>query len=306
LLPEIKPEGALPRPFLPRLSLRTKAMVVLSVPMMLLLIGLIVLYRAESSAFELDRAIDRAYQRRVALSASTPRPAREALIAAEDRTIADSREQRERLRRVVLGLAAICGIFGPATALLLPMVVTGRLARRVRAVERNAYRLARGLPLTSLPDGADEIAVLGRQIEDAALRMGARERELRESESRYKDLFDRAPVPYEETDRQGVIRRFNQEVCMLLKCSADRILGGYAWDFVAPDQREAFRQAMLERVAMAKETPPFECEYLLEDGSRIVVEIRESLIKNDGGEVTGVCRSLLDVTDRKLAAVAAR
>jgi PAS domain S-box-containing protein len=281
-------------------------MVVLSVPMALLFLGLYTLYRADVGAFNAELVMERAYQRRIALSISTPREGSEELIAAEDRAIAGSRQQRDRLRRLALGLAAVCGLVGPATALLVHLVVTGRLAGRVRAVERNAYRLAHGLPLTTLPDGADEIAVLGRQIEDAARRMGARERELRASESRYKDLFDRAPVPYEETDRQGIIRRFNQEVCTLLKCSADRILGGYAWDFVAPDQREAFRQAMLERVAMAKETPPFECEYLLEDGSRIVVEIRESLIQNEGGEVTGVCRSLLDVTERKLAAVAAR
>ena len=60
-------------------------------------------------------------------------------------------------------------------------------------------------------------------------------------------------------------------------------------------------------MATAHETDPFECDYLLDDGSRITVEIRESLIRRDGcGEVIGVCRSLLDVTERNLAAMAAR
>ena len=54
------------------------------------------------------------------------------------------------------------------------------------------------------------------------------------------------------------------------------------------------------------EAGPFECDYMLDDGTRITVEIRENLIRDDSGEITGVCRSLLDVTERNLAAVAAR
>ena len=41
---------------------------------------------------------------------------------------------------------------------------------------------------------------------------------------------------------------------------------------------------------------------MLDDGSRITVEIRENLIRGDHDEVTGVVRSLLDVTERNLAA----
>jgi signal transduction histidine kinase len=63
---------------------------------------------------------------------------------------------------------------------------------------------------------------------------------------------------------------------------------------------------MLDRIARAVEAGPFECEFVLDDGARLVVEIRESLIRSETGEVTGVCRSLLDVTERKLAAMAAR
>ncbi len=209
---------------------------------------------------------------------------------------------RQRLSRTLI----VCGVLGPLGAMFLHFLMAGRLVNRLGRVQENARRLAQGLPLDPLRGSGDEIAALERQIEDAANRLNTRERELRESETRYLDLFNRAPVPYEETDREGVIRRFNQEVCQLLKCGPDRVLGSNAWEFVAPDQREPFRHAMMERMAAGEESPPFECEYLLEDGSRIVVEIRESLIRNEAGEVTGVCCSLLDVTERKLAAVAAR
>jgi PAS domain S-box-containing protein len=186
------------------------------------------------------------------------------------------------------------------------LLVAGRLVRRLQRVEENARRLAHGLPLEPLQPGSDEIADLARQIENAAYLLNDREREIRESERRYRDLFNQAPIPYEETDRAGVVTRFNQAVCTLLNCTPDQILGRHAWDFVSPDQQESFRAAMLERISTGTESSPFQCEYMLEDGSRIAVEIRENLIHNEQGHVTGVCRSLMDVTERNLAAMAAR
>ena len=197
------------------------------------------------------------------------------------------------------------GILGSSVSLLIFLLASRNLILRLSAVKENALRLANQQPLDPFPPGSDEIAVLARQLETAADLMRERERDLQISEGRYRDLFHRAPVPYEETDREGVIRQWNRAASNLLKCSPDRILGSRAWDFVVPEQREDFRAALLDRISRGQEAELFECEMAPQDGSRIVVEVRESLIKNDNGEVTGVCLSLLDVTERKLAAVAA-
>ena len=223
-----------------------------------------------------------------------------------ERRFAQARSDRDLQRRKLFQIVVICGVVGPLGALLVHLLLTGRLVRRIQAVQENARRMAHGLQLQPFPAGTDEIADLARQIEDAAYLLNARERELAESEKRYRDLFDRAPIPYEETDVNGVVRRFNQAVCALLKCTPDQILGCKAWDFVAPDQKDEIRDAMLKRIATGMETAPFECEYLIEDGSSITVEIRENLIRDEPGKVTGTCRSLMDVTERNLAAVAAR
>ncbi|MGA3016808.1 MAG: ATP-binding protein [Bryobacteraceae bacterium] len=210
--------------------------------------------------------------------------------------------KRQRLLRTVMA----CGVLGPLVALFMHLIVSGRMVRRIQAVEENARLLALGLPLDPFPSGTDEIAALARQLDNAAYLLREREREVLESEARYRDLFDRAPIAFEEADCEGVVRRFNQAVCGLLKCPPDRLLGRHAWDFVAPDQQEAFRAAMLERMATGAEISPFACDYILEDGSGISVEVRESLVRNNRGEITGMVRSLLDVTERNLAEVAAR
>ena len=123
---------------------------------------------------------------------------------------------------------------------------------------------------------------------------------------RYQDFFDHAPIPYQEIGRDGVIRRFNRGLCALLKCTAEQLTGRHAWDFVAPDRQEEFRSALNERMQKGFEAGPWEVPYVLDGGTRISVEIRESLIRDERGEVTGAIQSLLDISDRNLAAMAAR
>ena len=232
--------------------------------------------------------------------------AAEALGDDQERQFAEAVRQREASRAQLFHTLMACGILGPLGALFMNLVVAGRLSKRIAAVSENARRLAHGLPLEPFRRGSDEISSLAQQIEDAAYLLRKREREVKDNEQRYRDLFDRAPIAFEETDRDGMIRRFNQAVCNLLKCPPDQILGRKAWEFVAPDQQENFRQAMTERIATGTESGAFECDYMLDDGSRITVEIRENLIRGDDNEITGVVCSLLDVTERNLAAVAAR
>jgi len=226
--------------------------------------------------------------------------------AEQDRLFAGARYQGDLARGRLFRTVVACGFFGPMGALFIHLLVAGRMVRRIREVEENARRLAQGLPLEPFPQGTDEIASLARQLEDAAVLLGERERDLRQSERRYRDLFENSPIPYEETDCEGVVTRFNQAVCALLKCAPNQILGRPAWDFVAPAERDLVRSRLIDRVISGVETGPFESDCVLEDGSRITVEIRESLIRSDGGDVTGTCRSLMDVTERNLAAAAAR
>jgi PAS domain S-box-containing protein len=308
-----------------RLSLRARGVAILAVPLAALFIALFAVYWAEGEHRAADVAVVRSWEasrshageaRRILERARGEAPASAREIARAEQELALSREEGDRMvhaaaerdlvRRRLFRILLFCGLFGPIGSLFVHLLIVGRLVRRLVRVEDNAHRLAHGLPLSPIPAGSDEIASLASQLEDAGYLMRERERKLRQSESRYRDLFDRAPVAYEETDLDGVVRRFNQEVCTLLKCPPDRVLGRRAWDFVAPGQKEAFREAMLNRIATGLESGPLECDYLLDDGSQISVEIRESLVRNESGAVTGVCRSVMDVTERNLAAIAAR
>src|SRR4051812_43429758 len=110
------------------------------------------------------------------------------LDEAQDVRLSDAQFIHEAARERLLRVVIVCGILGPLGGLVVHLLVAGRLVKRLGLVEENARRLAHGLPLDAVPRSSDEIGALARQIEDAAFRMRDRERELRESESRYRDL----------------------------------------------------------------------------------------------------------------------
>src|SRR5262245_50985711 len=127
-----------------------------------------------------------------------------------EQRLAQARRRHELARKDLLRAVSLCAVVGSLGALLVQLLISRSMVRRLRKVEENAIRLAHGQPLEPASSGSDEIATLARQIESSSYLLSEREREVRESERRYRDLFDHAPLPYEETDRRGVITRFNQ------------------------------------------------------------------------------------------------
>jgi len=49
----------------------------------------------------------------------------------------------------------------------------------------------------------------------------------------FGSLFEEAPVPYHELDREGVVQRVNQAECELLGRDRAQLAGHPIWDFVA-------------------------------------------------------------------------
>ncbi|MGO9096037.1 MAG: PAS domain S-box protein [Bryobacteraceae bacterium] len=117
----------------------------------------------------------------------------------------------------------------------------------------------------------------------------------------FGSLFEEAPVPYHEMDREGVIRRVNQAECKLLGCERAQMLGHPVWDFVAPEAREASRLAVARKMAGELALAPFLRRYRRGDGSQVMVEIHETFIRDARGKVAGIRSALLDATSRQRA-----
>jgi two-component system, sensor histidine kinase and response regulator len=124
------------------------------------------------------------------------------------------------------------------------------------------------------------------------------EEALRESEERFRLLFEQAPVAYHEIDREGVVTRVNQAECSLLGYAAGEILGRHIWDFVSPEAQAKSREAVQKKIAEEQPLVPFTRDYHHRDGTRLVLEIHENLIRDREGVVIGIRSSLVDITER--------
>ncbi len=152
--------------------------------------------------------------------------------------------------------------------------------------QKFCYLLSRGLVAIYMTDITDL-----RRTQDG----------LRVSEERFRLLFEEAPVPYHEIDRDGIVRRVNQAEIALLGLDPASILGRPVWSFVAPEERAAMQQATLAKLAGSDVLAPETRTYLTAGGARRVVEIHENYIRDDNGGVAGLRAALLDVTERRRA-----
>ena len=90
----------------------------------------------------------------------------------------------------------------------------------------------------------------------------------------------------------------NRAECGLLERRAEELTGMSVWDLVAPEDREGSRDATLGKLSGEYPIVPITRSYLRADGSRVVVEIHERLLRDEFGAITGMLSALIDIQRR--------
>jgi len=124
--------------------------------------------------------------------------------------------------------------------------------------------------------------------------------EIRESEERFRRLFDEAPVGYHEVDKEGYITNVNHTELEMLGYTAEEMLGQPIWKFTAG-------QETIKRIFEAKiagDLPPgqaFEYTYCKKDGTTLTVLAEDRLLKGRTSEIIGIRTTIQDITEFKRA-----
>jgi len=124
---------------------------------------------------------------------------------------------------------------------------------------------------------------------------------LRDTEELFQSWFDDAPVACHEIDRDGIVLRVNLAESDLLGFESAEMLGRHIWDFMSLEESEKSREWVRQLVTGSRPPLPFEREYTRRDGTRLTIEIHPKLIRDAGGNVSGIRSFMLDVTARKRA-----
>jgi PAS domain S-box-containing protein len=143
------------------------------------------------------------------------------------------------------------------------------------------------------------IARVNTNLELARLRREAT-RELRESEKRFRNMADHAPVMMWMTDSTGSLSYLNRSWSEFTGQTPEEGLGFGAWSALHPDDQERSRRTFLE--ANIARTA-FRIEYQLRraDGAYRWALSAAAPRFNDEGEFVGYIGSVIDITDRKQA-----
>ena len=136
---------------------------------------------------------------------------------------------------------------------------------------------------------------------------------LRESEDRYRTLFDLGSVAVYSCDITGVIKEFNRRAVELwgrepVPGDTDERFCGSFKLFRTDGSFMPHAQCPMADVLTGKIPEARDAEVLIErpDGSRITVIVNIRPLKNEQGEVTGVINCFFDITERKRAEEALR
>ena len=123
------------------------------------------------------------------------------------------------------------------------------------------------------------------------------ENALRESEERYRELFENARDAIYVHDLDGTYTSVNRAAEELSGYTREEILGRHFTQFVAPEYLDQVRDCLLSKLVTEGETT-YQVDVIAKDGRRVPVEVSSRAIY-ENGVIVGVQGTARDITERK-------
>ncbi|CAN5430754.1 hypothetical protein BH09PSE5_BH09PSE5_14730 [soil metagenome] len=177
-------------------------------------------------------------------------------------------------RRWSAWLFSLTGLVAIAMLGALLLTVTGRTRRIEVAVRERTAELMR------------EIAE--REHTEAALR---------DSEQRFRNIFNNVPIGVVYTDLQGQVKQCNPKFCSLVGYGAETLASMAALDFTHPEDRA--QEVMLTERLVSGDIPSYRLRkrYLAKDGRTLNVQSVVSLLRDAEGMPHRIVAVVEDITE---------
>src|SRR5690242_6205686 len=137
------------------------------------------------------------------------------------------------------------------------------------------------------------------ELEERIAERNSVEAALRQSEERYRELFENARDAMYVHDLDGTYTSINHAAEKLTGYSREEIVGHHFSEFVGAEHVKQVRERFCGKLAKQGETT-YETEVIAKDGRRVPVEVSSRAIY-ENGVIVGVQGTARDITERKLA-----
>ena len=128
------------------------------------------------------------------------------------------------------------------------------------------------------------------------------ERSLEKSEEKFKQLYERAPLPYHTLSPDGIITDVNKKWCQALGYSKENILGKSIFDFIIENEREDAKSSFEKKIQDKKAyTGGHERKYITKDEKEKIFVIHDFFSYDKDNKVASIQTIMEDITERKQA-----
>ncbi|CAG0976895.1 partial two-component system, OmpR family, sensor histidine kinase VicK, partial [Methanosarcinales archaeon] len=123
------------------------------------------------------------------------------------------------------------------------------------------------------------------------------EHQLKESEARYRDLFENADYPMYTIDMNGIFQSINNAGCRILEAGKEKIIGTHIVNWLTPESLESAKQRIKKHLSSVSIEEPVIYELVCNNGEHRWAEIRTRPIK-EGNRITGIHGIGRDITEK--------
>lgn len=164
------------------------------------------------------------------------------------------------------------------------------------ALGRRTFLTTKG-PLRGSGGGISGVFGISRDITDLRLA----DNSLRESERRFRTLFENSPVPIHLLSADGVPILVNRAFERLLGYRAEELLGNSFSRWTHPDDLAASAELLRRLRAGEADALDLEKRYVHRDGSVVWAHTSVAAVRDDGGALVYVIAMAEDISERKVA-----
>ena len=220
----------------------------------------------------------------------------EAALVAE-RAAADS--TAEATFALMLGLSAFAFLGGAATLSVLVVSVVRPLA----SLQKSARAVAAGnLEARAKVAGPEEVASLAQDFNQMIAERKRVEEALRESETKYRHIFESIQDIFYRTDAEGIIIEISPSV-ERFGYTREQLVGTQVLEvYEDPEERSGLLKALLEQGEVADH----EIRLKTGDGRLVSTSVSAHILRGPDGTPIGIEGTLRDISDRKAAEEALR